>query len=148
MIKIERTITIHRTMEEVFAYLSDVEQGHQYISGQRAARKTSAGPTGVGTTFVTTSKVLRRGTSNEVTEFEPNHRLAWKDARTTTTWSLEPSGPSTRVTFTRVAGAPALFGRAMPLVEQLSNGRVDHDLGTLKELLAVTRKPTSASRGW
>ena len=55
MINIERTITIHRPMSEVFAYLSDVEHGPEYISGQREAHKTSAGPMGIGTTFASTT---------------------------------------------------------------------------------------------
>ena len=44
MIKIERTLTIHRPVEEVFAYLCDVEHVPRYISGQREAHKTPTGP--------------------------------------------------------------------------------------------------------
>jgi len=104
MIKIERTITIHRSVEEVFTYLSDIGHGPAYISDQREAHKTSAGPMGIGATFTTTGKFLRRSATNEVTEYEPNRRFAWKatsGAPVTTTWGFEPSGPSTRVTFTR-----------------------------------------------
>jgi uncharacterized protein YndB with AHSA1/START domain len=151
MITIERTITIHRPVDEVFAYLCDVEHGHQYISGQRAAHKTSAGELGIGTKFATAGKFLRQGGTNEVTEYEPNRRLAWKalfGARATTTWGLETSGPSTRVKFTRVSEAPGLLRLADPLMEQFANGQVDRDLGALKELLAVTRKPASMAKGW
>src|SRR5438105_14573528 len=76
MIKIERTITIHRPVEEVFAYISDVQHSPRYISGQREAHKTSTGPMGVGTTFATSGKFVRRATTCEVTEFEPNRRLS------------------------------------------------------------------------
>src|SRR5579859_6550241 len=106
MIKIERTITIHRPVDEVFTYLSGVEHGPQYISGQREAHQTSAGPMGIGTTFETTGTFLRRGGSNEITEYEPNQRLGWKTASGaagSTTWQFSPSGPSTRVTFTQVS---------------------------------------------
>jgi len=150
MIKIERTFTIHRPVEEVFAYLSDVEHGPRYISGQREAHKTSTGPMGIGTTFATSGKFLRRRTTCEVTEYEPNCRLAWQatsGAQPTTTWSLEPSGPSTRVTFTRVADPAGLFRLPETLLLGLANGRVDQDLGSLKELLAITRKP-SAAKSW
>jgi len=150
MTKIERTITIHRPTEEVFAYLCEVEHGPRYISGQREAHKTSTGPMGVGTTFATSGKFLRRGSTCEVTEYEPNRRLAWKatsGARPTTTWRLEPSGPSTRVTFTRVADPVGLFRLPESLLQELANGRVDQDLGSLKELLAVTRKP-AAAKSW
>ena len=149
MTKIERTITIHRPVEEVFAYLCDVRQGPSYISGQREAHKTSSGPMGIGTTFATSGKFPRRGARYEVVDYELNQRLAWKavsGARTTTTWGFQPSGPSTRVTFTRVANAHGLSRLAESLLQGLANGQVDQDLGTLKELLAMTRKP--ASKGW
>jgi uncharacterized protein YndB with AHSA1/START domain len=149
MTKIERTLTIHRPLEEVFAYLSDVEHGPRYISGQREAHKTSSGPMGVGTTFVTSGKFLRRGTTCEVTEYEPNLRLAWQatsGARAATSWDFQPSGPSTRITFTRVADAHGFFRVPRSLLQELANGRVDQDLATLKELLAVTRTP--AAKGW
>jgi uncharacterized membrane protein len=151
MIKIERTITIHRPADEVFAYLSDFEHAPQYISGQRAGHKTSAGPTQIGTTFATTSKLLRRSTTNEITEYEPDRRLAWKatsGAGATTTWGLESAGASTRVTFTLVADAPRLFHFAESLMEQRVSGQVDHDLAALKELLAVTRNATGRAKGW
>jgi uncharacterized membrane protein len=149
MIRIERTITIHRPVEEVFAYLCDVEHGPSYISSQREAHKTSSGPTGIGTTFATSGKFLRRGGKYEIVEYELNQRLAWKavsGARATTTWGFQPSGPSTRITFTREADPHGLSGLAESLLSGLANGKVDQDLGALKELLAVTRKP--ATKGW
>ncbi len=149
MIKIERTLTIHRPVDEVFAYLSDVEHGPRYISGQREAHKTSTGPMGIGTTFATSGKFLRRRTTCKVTEYEPNRRIAWQatsGARAATTWGFQPSGPSTRITFTRVADAHGLFRLPESLLQGLANGRIDQDLATLKELLAVTRKP--AAKGW
>ena len=111
-IEIERTITIHRPVEEVFAYLTDVQHGPQYISGQREAHKTSTGPMGLGTTFATSGKFVRRTTTCEVTEFEPNRRLSWQatsGTRAKTTWAFQQSGPSTRITFARVANAHGLL---------------------------------------
>lgn len=149
MSKIERTLTIHRPVEEVFAYMCDVEHGPSYISGQREAHKTSTGPMGIGTTFVTSSTYLRRSATFEITDYEPDRRLAWQamsGARATTTWTFQPSGPSTRITFTRVANAHGLFRLPQSLLQELADGRVDRDLATLKELLAVTRTPTA--KGW
>ena len=152
MIKFERTFTIHCPVEEVFAYLSDIEHGPRYTSGQREAHQTSAGPLGIGTTFATSGKFPRRGSRFVITEYERDRRLAWKSASgapTTTTWAFQPAGPSTRITFTRVTEALHL-GRVQVLPESLvleiGNDRIDRDLATLKELLAVTRKPTA--KGW
>ncbi len=149
MIKIERTITIHRPVEEVFAYLSEVEHGPSYVSGQREAHMTSSGPMSIGTTFSTSGTFPLRGGSYEIVDYEPNQRLAWKarsGAQATTTWAFQPSGPSTRVTFTREANAHGLSALAESLLRGMTNGKVDRDLATLKELLAVTRTP--ASKGW
>lgn len=144
MFKIERTITIHCPVEEVFAYVCEVEHGPRYIAGQREAHKTSHGPMGTGSTFATSGKFLRRGGAFEVTEYELNQRLAWKatsGGQVTTTWVFQPSGPSTRVTFTRMAERQGLSKLAESLLQGFANGRVDQDLGALKELLAVTRTP-------
>jgi uncharacterized protein YndB with AHSA1/START domain len=146
---IERTITIHRPVDEVFAYVCDVEHGPRYTSGQRQAHKTSSGPLGVGSTFVTYGTFLRRAAAFEITEYELNRRLAWKatfGTRATTRWGFQPSGPSTRVTFTRITEPHGLLGLPQSLLPELATGRVDRDLATLKELLAVTRKP--AAKGW
>ena len=103
----------------------------------------------LGTTFATSGKFVRRTTTCEVTEFEPNRRLSWQatsGTRAKTTWAFQQSGPSTRTTFAHVANAHGLLRLPQSLLQDLANGRVDRDLGTLKELLAVTRKP--AAKGW
>src|SRR5579864_7202468 len=109
MVKIERTLTIERPVADVFAYLCDVEHGSGYIAGLQEAHQTSSGPVSIGTTFVTTSsKFPHRGTRFEIIEYEPERRLAWKTlsgARTTTGWGFQPSGNSTRITFTRMIEA-------------------------------------------
>jgi uncharacterized membrane protein len=151
MIKIERTIVIHRPVDQVFAFLSDVEHGPQYISGQRAAHQTSAGAMSIGSTFTTAAKFPHRGGTNQVTEYQPNQRLAWKTMNglpATTTWGFQESGPSTRVTFTRVTEPAGLMKIAEPLLAQMENRQVDHDLGALKELLAVTRTSAGTAKGW
>src|SRR5919199_5827947 len=127
MMNVKRTITIHRPIEEVFAYLCDLEQGPRPISAQQTAQRTSAGPIGVGTTFAISGKLVPWSRACAITEFEPNRRLAWQmmsGAHATTTWDLEPSGPSTRVTFTRVADPHGVAGFADSLMQRLENGRV------------------------
>jgi uncharacterized membrane protein len=151
MISIERTLTIHRPIDEVFAYLSDVQHGPEYISGQREAHQTSPGQIGLGTTFATKSRLLRRNTTHQVTQYEPNRCLAWKATSgmpATTTWAIEPSGPSTRVTFRWRASLPSFLRLAEPIVQRQASGRAEHDLGALKELLAVTRTATSTAKPW
>jgi len=105
---------------------------------------------GIGATFATTGKFLLRRATNEVTEYEPNRRFAWKatsGARVTTTWSFEPSGPAPESPSRGWPTTPACR-LAEPVLEGLANGPVDNDLGALKELLAVTRTPASTAKSW
>jgi hypothetical protein len=117
----------------------------------RMAHKPAAGAMGIGIAFATKSKLLRRSGTNEVTAYVPDRRLPGRRPpapRRPPTSGLESSGPSTRFLFTRVSEAPGLLRVAEPMMEQVANGQIDHDLGALKELLAVTRKPASAAKGW
>ncbi len=51
MIEIEKSAVINRPVEEVFAYVTDVENEPQWISEVAEVRKTSDGPMGVGSTY-------------------------------------------------------------------------------------------------
>jgi uncharacterized membrane protein len=151
MIHVVRTVTIHQSLEQVFAYVSDVEHGPLYQSDLRSARKISGGPMGVGSTFLTWGTWLRGGRTNEVTAYEPNTRLAWKTttgAPTSTSWAFSASGPSTRVTYTLAADLTGLQRLLEPLMQQRANARVDHDLAALKELLAVSRTSSGLGKSW
>jgi hypothetical protein len=68
MHEIERTIIIHGPVEEVFAYVRELEHAPRYTSGQREAHKTSSGPIGVRSTFATSGKLLRRGATFEIVD--------------------------------------------------------------------------------
>jgi len=150
MIKIERTFTINRPVEEVFAYLSVVEHGPRYIAGQREAHMTSTGPMGKGTTFATSGSFLHRSSTCEVTDYEADRRLTWvttSGARATTSWDFQQAGHGTRVAF-MYRRQPGGYGRLrLPewLQQEHANERVDRDLWTLKELLAPS---TAEAKAW
>jgi uncharacterized membrane protein len=85
MLKIDYSVVIDRPLEEVFAYVTDIENMPVWSSEVEKAWKTSEGPMGKGTTFSSAAKVLGRQIENtiEVTEYEPNSK-----------WFLKPtSGP-------------------------------------------------------
>jgi len=65
MITIEVSIVINRPLEEVFAFLSDLENNLKWRPGQIEAKKTSAGPIGVGTTYRMINNVLGRRIEGE-----------------------------------------------------------------------------------
>jgi uncharacterized protein YndB with AHSA1/START domain len=78
MVKVECSTTIKRSVEDVFAVLSNPANDVKWSSAALEAELTSPGPVGVGTTSRSVSKILGRRIESkwEVTEFEPNRRLA------------------------------------------------------------------------
>lgn len=53
MIKIEQSVIIHRPVEEVWQFMSNVENVTKWDRGVLQARQTSEGPLGVGSTLQT-----------------------------------------------------------------------------------------------
>ncbi len=149
MIKIERNFTLDCPVEEVFAFLSTVGQSPSYTDGQRAARITSTGPMGVGTTFSISGKFLHHSSTCEVTEYELEHRLAWQTTsgvRATTNWDFERYGARTRVTFLYTQEPTGLGWLRLPewLQQERANERTDRDLWSLKELLTPSKREAKA----
>jgi uncharacterized membrane protein len=142
MERFELSIVIKRPAEEVFEYLSNLENDLQWRREWVDARKTSDGSPGVGATFRLTGNMFGRQipTVYEVTEYEPCQIAAWKAV----------SGPfplTFRRTFERVEGGTRVtirydisevrgFGK---LVLSLLAGSVrrqhEGDLRRVKELM-------------
>ena len=74
MFTAEADVTIHRPLEEVFAFVSTPSEFPQWQHGVEESRQTSAGPLGVGATgaMVRTSMGRKVETGWEVTDFKAN----------------------------------------------------------------------------
>jgi len=141
MIHAEVSIVINRPLEEVFAFLSDLENNLKWRSGQIEAKKTSVGPIRVGTTYRMVNNVLGRRIEGEgeVTEYEPNRKftsigrsgyLPLEAQRV-----FEPVEGGTRVTFVLKAEPGGFFKLAEPLVATLAKRRVEMDAANLKDMM-------------
>ena len=101
MVRVEEQTTINRPIEEVFAYLSEIERQPEWVSTLSESRKTSEGPAGPGTTYRQVSKFLgrRMDLECEITAYEPPTVYAFR-ARTGPThmemrFTLTSEGPNT-----------------------------------------------------
>jgi uncharacterized protein YndB with AHSA1/START domain len=99
----ENSLTIQRPIEDVFAFLADLENVPRWNYAIEATRKTSPGPVGVGTTYSQTRSVPRRSEEGfEVTVFEPVSGLAIRGRigpfRATVRYTLQPLDGGTRLT--------------------------------------------------
>ncbi len=139
----EHTGVIDRSIEEVFAFVTDPNKDPLWHASTLEAEQTSEGPVGVGTTYRIVLKFLGRRieTTYEIIEYEPPHkhcvRITSGPIPAVGCLLLEPTdGGSTRLTQTLDRGELGFFFRlAEPLVRRAINRQSEADLATLKDLL-------------
>jgi uncharacterized protein YndB with AHSA1/START domain len=114
------TVTIDRPAGEVFAFLADGENDRKFSERIVEIEKTTDGPPGVGTVYASTAKDggIKAKHEFELTEFEPNSRIRWKEISRTTPlivtaggYDLAPSNGGTELSVFNELEARNLFGR-------------------------------------
>jgi uncharacterized protein YndB with AHSA1/START domain len=108
--RFEATVLINRPIEEVFAFLADGENDPRFSPRVLEIAKTTEGPPGVGTVYVSTVKDAGMKTKREfkLTEFEPPTRIRWTElSKNLVTapeggYDLAREGSGTRVTIYNV----------------------------------------------
>ena len=141
MITAEKNVVINRPVDEVFAYVSDIEKMDQWAAEMVEVKKTSDGPVGVGTTFTGVVKVLGRRMENEheITEYEPNSKFGMRVISGPVTgemgFSFDSVNHGTKVSMAVEAETGGFFKVAEPLVARQMNRQYETNLATLKDLL-------------
>lgn len=100
----EGTTVVDRPIEEVFAFLADGTNDPKFSPRVQEIAKTTSGPVGVGTVFVSTVKDAGMTSKREfeITEFDAPTKIRWaersKNAITANGgYDLSPEGTGTRV---------------------------------------------------
>ena len=141
MAKIETSIVINRPVEEVFAVVTNVENNPKWSSAFIEAKKTSAGPIGVGTTWRIVGKLFgqRIETEQECTEYGPNRKFAQKSKAgpipVQTQQTFEPVEGGTRVSIDGTIEPGGFFKLAEPLFANMIKRTVEADFANLKDLM-------------
>jgi uncharacterized protein YndB with AHSA1/START domain len=142
MIKTKVSVVIRRSVGEVFAFVTNVENFPRWFGGIASeSRQTSPGPMGVGATFVQTNQFLGRRfqTQFEVWDYEADRRFCVRTSSGPIPFSgcylFEAVDEGTHFTHMGEMDTGGLF----QLVGSLLVRRIKHDteanLATLKELL-------------
>ena len=141
MAKMETSIVINRSLEEVFAFTTNFENQPKWQSRLLEVKKTSEGPIGVGTKWRFVAKFLgqRIEFEQECTEYEPNRMYAGKstsgpfpiEGRQT----YEPVEGGTRLNVIGEVQPGGFFKLAEPLVVSMLKRLTDADLANLKDLM-------------
>jgi uncharacterized protein YndB with AHSA1/START domain len=145
--KTTAVITLDKPIDEVWNFVSSIENLGLWVEGIEAPKQTSDGRTGVGTTYH--SKYNYRGKSfnmdHEIYEFEPPHRLGTRSTEGPFAYDasliLAEAGGGTSVSNTVEAGSDswltsAIFTIGGPLVRKAMRGQLMKELRALKKELA------------
>lgn len=137
----EVNTTINRSVEDVFAVVSNFEHNAKWSSATIEDKITSPGPIGVGATAHLVSKFLGRRIENdaEITEFEPNRRVTMRSTSGPFPFhgslTLEPVEGGTRVNATFGLEPGGFFKLAEPIVTRMAKRQFESDLANLKDLM-------------
>lgn len=125
----------------VFAYTTDPVHFPEWSPLTIAARKTSDGPMGIGSTIQTTNQFLgRRFTTDQiVTEYEPNRAFTGRATSGPFPMAissiLEPVDGGTKLTWAVEGESKGFFSLADALLVPIVRRQTQAMLGTLKDLM-------------
>jgi hypothetical protein len=149
VIRVEKSIVIDRSSDDVFAYVADQTNAVRWQSGIAEIRRLTDGPPGVGTrhVFVRTLMGKRLTGENEYIAWEPGRRVTF---RTTSgpgllaSYIVDSTAGGARLTTTMELDVSGLMSLAEPLVAVGLRRDVDANLGRLKRILEAPALVTAS----
>jgi uncharacterized membrane protein len=140
---VKQSIVINLPVEEIFAYMSDIENMVDWSSAIIAVRKISPGELHVGATVQSTIRFLGKwlDITFEIVEYEPSRYLTLKSISGVTPclfcYQFEPSEDGGTIisqgTIIHLTGG--ILDLAEPVVTNVVRRQLEHDLLTLKDIL-------------
>lgn len=141
MIKVEHSVVINRSVEEVFAFITDLKNDLHWQSGMMESSKTPDRQTGVGTVVRHVRRFLGRqiDASVEITEYEPNKKIWLRSIsgpfRFTGGYTFEPLGHGSRVAVAFEGETTGLYRLVQTMIAGELKRQIEADYQKLKELL-------------
>jgi uncharacterized membrane protein len=144
--KVEHSVFVNLPAEEIFAYMSNLENLADWSGVVISARKISSGDMLVGTTVRCTIRILGRwfDSTYEIVECVPCRYLTYKSissvAPSLICYQFEPvEGIGTNVIVEEnINFLGGYLGFAEPVIKGVIRRQVANDLQTLKDLLEIT----------
>ena len=141
MVKNEMSIIIKRPIKEVFAFVSDLQNGPQWQPGLLEARRITKGPLGIGAKFTGVRKLMGRkmGSIVEFTAYEPNRKVAFKSTPGSmpmeASYLFERTAEGTRLTSMIELHPGGFMALAEPMIAASLRRETETHFGNLKDLL-------------
>jgi uncharacterized protein YndB with AHSA1/START domain len=139
MVKVEHTVVVERSPDDVFAYLTEPANLPEWQVSVLEAK--SDGPLAAGATLTELRKFLgvRISSTLEVTEHEPGERFSLRvvsgPVPLEVRHHLTPANGGTRIDVVLEWEPAAFFEVAQPIVERAVRREFEIDFATLKDLL-------------
>ena len=141
MIKVELEVIINRPIEEVFTFISNVENDSQWSTGAVETKFTSKGPIRKGSTFKEATMFLGRKIemTGEYTEYIPNKKFVCKSISgpfpAEGSYTFKEVDRATKVTVSMEVEPRGFFKVAEPLLVRMFKRQSETELANLKDLL-------------
>jgi uncharacterized membrane protein len=141
MTEIEHSVLINRSVEDVFTFMSNPENGPLWAGVVRESNLTSEGPFGLGSTYSRVVEILGRRieSSVEVTEYETNSKISTKTTSgpmlQEDSMTLKAFEGGTELTVAAKVEVAGLLKLAEPVFGRMANRQVETDFANLKDLL-------------
>jgi uncharacterized membrane protein len=139
---IRASIIINKTVDEVFAHVTDVKTWSHWEAGLLKAEQTSDGPISVGTTFKGMNQALgqRMEWTSEVTNYTPCE--SWGQKIISKGWSTEEGlafepfqGSATKFSLVSELKMGGLLRLFAPLITRKMQKQIESNLVRLKNIL-------------
>jgi uncharacterized protein YndB with AHSA1/START domain len=144
MIRIEHSVVIDRSVDQVWDYLTDFQNTPKWDIGVVETKQTSAGPAGLGTTFQNIGPFLGRNSVREyrVTEVEPEQKISISLVSPSRliqhaeiSYMFQPDGDRTRLTFSGSMELKGIYKLLQPFLLQRAKKDGRGDLENLRRQL-------------
>ncbi|MBI1997386.1 MAG: SRPBCC family protein [Deltaproteobacteria bacterium] len=141
MIKVEHSIVVPRSVDEVFSFLSNFEHDPHWQTGILEAKQTPEGVTLVGTTIRQVRKFLGRRLdyTGEVIDYEENKKIWVKSISGPYPfeggYALEPVDGGTKVTFLLSVQPRGIIRFTQSMVARELKKQMEMDSSRLRDLL-------------
>ena len=125
--------------EAIFDVIADVEREPEWIPNVRRVRRTSEGPVGIGTTWVSEAVVMGRMTENptEMTDFDRPSIIGYKHTAPVPIqirYELTPTDEGSSMRFTFDGDMPWYLKLLTPLAKRQATSQVDAIFANLERL--------------
>jgi uncharacterized protein YndB with AHSA1/START domain len=139
--KVKAEVIINRPLEEVFAFIKDMNNHSEWQTGVLESRITSEGGVEAGSTYRYVTQMLGRQvqTEGEVITCDPNKGFFYRSTKApfqiTGGYTFESTNGGTKVAQQIIADVEGFFRLAKPIVVRTTKRNLENNLQTLKELL-------------